>query len=190
MPGRNILKHDVADSYYHVYARGVNKQELFLDASDYTYFLSLFKRYLSTSESPVRRGSVYHCMHSDIQLLSYCLMSNHIHMLVYQINPGSMPTLMKCILTAYSMYFNKKYQRSGPLFGSRYRASRISSEGYLLHISRYIHLNPMKWRTYDYSSLPWYLDHAPPDWVDTAQVKSLFGSADELDILKHELANQ
>ncbi len=203
MPGRNIRKVDVADSYYHVYARGVNKQKIFLDTDDYKFFLSLLKRYLSRSEATTRRGAQYPKLYEDIELLAYCLMTNHFHLLVYQISEQGMMQLMRRVMTSYSGYFNRKYSRRGPLFESRYRASRINNETYLLHISRYIHLNPTDWRGYNYSSLRSYLDTAPPDWLTTIRVTGLFSSRNEylqflesyeqnkteLDIIKHVLAN-
>lgn len=204
MPGRNIRKEDVADSYYHVYARGVNKQKIFLDTADYTFFLSLLKRYLSRSETPTQRGVTYPKLYDNIELLAYCLMTNHFHLLIYQINEEGMMQLMRRVMTSYSGYFNRKYDRSGPLFESRYRASRISNETYLFHISRYIHLNPSDWRSYRYSSLGSYLDSTPPDWLSTMRINNLFVSRDEylrflesyeqnkqeLDIIKHTLANR
>lgn len=203
MPGRNIRKVDVADSYYHVYARGVNKQKIFLDTDDYKFFLSLLKRYLSRSEATTRRGAQYPKLYEDIELLAYCLMTNHFHLLVYQISEQGMMQLMRRVMTSYSGYLNRKYSRRGPLFESRYRASRINNETYLLHISRYIHLNPTDWRGYNYSSLRSYLDTAPPDWLTTIRVTGLFSSRNEylqflesyeqnkteLDIIKHVLAN-
>ena len=69
-------------------------------------------------------------------------MPNHIHLLVYQHQPQAMAQFMRSVLTSYSRYFNKRYKRSGSLFESRYKASLISDDAYLEHISRYIHLNP------------------------------------------------
>lgn len=203
MPGRNILKQDVPESYYHVYARGANKQPIFLETADYAFFLSLLKRHLSIEPIANARGVGYVNFHDDIQLLSYCLMSNHFHLMFYQIKPGAMPSLMRRIMGCYSTYFNRKYDRRGALFESRYRASRITSDEYLLHISRYIHLNPEKWRTYDFSSVHYYLGNTSPDWVTTEPIKELFGTPSHyltfledyeqyrlvLKQFKHELAN-
>ncbi|TAL14690.1 hypothetical protein EPN95_02190 [Patescibacteria group bacterium] len=203
MPGRNILKQNVADSYYHIYARGVNKQGIYPEAADYSFFLSLIKRYLSRSETKSTRGADYPKLYDDIELLAYCLMPNHFHLLVYQINPGSMQNLMRRIMTSYSGYFNRKYRRSGPLFESRYRASMVTSDPYLLHISRYIHLNPLNWREYNYSSLRPYLGQTPPDWLSIYKISQLYNSRerylefledyqdtrDDLAIIKHELAD-
>jgi REP element-mobilizing transposase RayT len=203
MPGRNILRQDVADAYYHVYARGGNKQPIFLETSDSVFFLSLLKRYLSAKAGSDTRGLPFPSLHDDIQLVSYCLMNNHFHLLVYQINPGSMTNLMRRVMTSYVQYFNKKYQRRGPLFESRFRASRITDDAYLIHITRYIHLNPEKWRTHEFSSINYYLGKPSPDWLSPQLAMELFKSpADYLDfledytenravleIIKHELAD-
>jgi len=203
MPGRNIRKVDVANSYYHVYARGVNKQVLFRDERDFVFFISILERYLSDFGATRRHGPDYPKYYDDIQLLSYCLMPNHFHLLVLQINEKAMTKLLHAVMTSYASYFNKRYKRSGPLFESRYRASHITSDGYLLHISRYIHLNPHEWRHYRYSSLQSYVDAKPPKWLSTGPISNLFTSAGEyltfhkdyeqrkgeLEYIKHELAN-
>lgn len=203
MPGRNIRKSDVADSYYHVYARGSDKQKIFLDESDFVYFLSLIKRYLSRETARSPRGASYEKLYDDMKLLAYCLMTNHFHMLLHQTSEGVMTRLMRGVMTAYSMYFNKKYGRTGPLFESRYRASQITSDIYLLHISRYIHLNPNRWQDYRYSSLTAYISESHPDWISTQTIKGLFGSQKEyfqfhedyellhqdIENIKHQLAN-
>ena len=203
MPGRNILKDDVADCYYHVYARGVNKEKIFKDSADFSFFLSLLSRYLSPSDTSTYRGLAYAKLHASMELLAYCLMQNHFHLLVYQIDQGTMTRLMRGVMTSYSHYFNTKYERTGPLFETRYRASRIQDDSYLLHISRYIHLNPLDWRRYEYSSFGSYTNAHRPDWLMPAKIQSLFGTAeayiqfiqdyeerrDELEVLKHALAN-
>lgn len=113
-----------------------------------------------------------------------------------------MTRLMRGVMTAYSRYFNKKYSQSGPLFESRYKASRISSDEYLMHISRYIHLNPDNWRMYAYSSYPIYDTGVAPDWLQTDKILNLFTSREEYvdfvadykdirdvyEAIKHELA--
>ena len=140
MPSRNVLKIDVAEQYYHVYARGASRQNIFLEPVDYEVYLKLFRRYLSSEEIRDSAGIPYTKLHESIELLCYCLMPNHFHLLVYQIDEGAMQRLMRGVMTAYSRYFNKKYQRSGSLFESRYKASLITSDTYLFHVSRYIHL--------------------------------------------------
>jgi putative transposase len=203
MPSRNVLKQDVPDSFYHAYARGGNRQQIFKEPADYVKFLRLFARYLSLEEVKSNAGVVYPNYYNRIELVSFCLMPNHIHLLVYQRQHGVMAELMRSLLTSYSMYFNKKYKRSGPLFESRYKASLISDDTYLQHISRYIHLNPRQWEQYEYSSLPYYLQRVSDEWIRPGRITSLFEgpaeylkflrdyteSKEMLDILKHELAD-
>ncbi len=202
MPSRNVLKIDVQESYYHIYARGASRQDIFLEPADYYIFLELFRRYLSPEEIRDNSGIPYAKLGDDIELLCYCLMSNHFHLLVYQISEGAMQRLMRGVMTAYSRYFNKKYKRSGSLFESRYKASMIMSDEYLMHITRYIHLNPKQWRKYPYSSLSGYLSSHTEDWWHEGRILELFPSRaaygefvadyeairDSLALIKHELA--
>jgi putative transposase len=204
MPGRNIIKQDVADSYQHVYARGHSRQKIFIDEQDYITFLNLFERYLSPEEAKDPYGVPYPNFFNKVELLAYALMPNHIHLLLYVRQPGAMGQFMRSVMTSYSRYFNKKYKRSGTLFESRYKASRISDEAYLEHISRYIHLNPQQWRDYEYSSLPYYLQQDEVSWVRPKRILDIFSGPEEylefvsdyveqkklLNILKQELANE
>ncbi len=203
MPRRNVIRMDAPDSYYHVYARGNSRNRIFHDEQDYITFLNLLERYLSPDEAHNEFGVSYPNFYNRVDLLAYCLMPNHFHLFVFQRQPKDLTSLMQSVMTSYSRYFNKKYKRSGPLFESRYRASLITDDVYLEHISRYIHLNPRDWRTYAYSSLPYYLQRDEVSWVRPQRIISLFESpaayenfvADYeenkkmLDILKQELAN-
>ncbi|MCX6728149.1 MAG: transposase [Candidatus Saccharibacteria bacterium] len=177
MPSRNVIKVNLPVSYYHVYARGSNKHHIFGDESDYLYFLSLFTRYLSKEKSDPQSIDNYQKLYDSIEVLAYCLMQNHFHLLLYQIEEGGMSKLMHGIMTSYSRYFNHKYSRSGPLFESRYKASMITSDEYLLHISRYIHLNPDEWIDYPHSSVRAYLYNDMPDWMNKKRIAELYGSA-------------
>jgi REP element-mobilizing transposase RayT len=204
MPGRNIIKQDVADSFQHVYARGHSKHKIFLDEQDYITFLNLLERYLSAEEARDPYGVPYPNFFNKVELLAFCLMPNHIHMLIYVRQTGAMGRFMRSVMTSYSRYFNKKYKRTGPLFESRYKASMISDESYLEHISRYIHLNPKQWRDYEYSSLPYYLQQDEVSWIRPKRILDMFSEPDEylqfvsnyveqkklMDILKQELANE
>ena len=169
----------LADSYYHVYARGTNKQPIYLDEADYRFFLSLFKRYLSDSNISTRDNSEseYQKLGDAVEILAYCLMPNHFHLLVYQIDKEGMSRLMHSIMTSYSRYFNKKYKRSGPLFGSRYKASLVSSDDYLLHISRYIHCNHSDWINYPHSSIRAYLYDDTQQWLHKNRITELYESS-------------
>jgi len=176
MPARNVVKEDILESYYHIYARGVNRSSIFNHDKDYVVFMSLLKRYLSTEVATNENGIVYPHLYGQVELLAFCLLSNHFHLLIYQQEEGAMQQLMRAVMTSYSMYFNKTYRRSGPLFESRYRASHIDSDRYLTHISRYIHLNPDKWQTYKYSSIPFYTDNYSAEWLRPEKIFGLFSS--------------
>lgn len=203
MPSRNVVKVDIPNSYYHVYARGHAKQKIYRDDEDFEMFLSLFARHLSDEPAVNAIGRPYPHLNKELSLLCYCLMGNHFHLLLYQVNVGAMSKLMRGVMTSYSMYFNKKYGSSGALFESRYKASRISSDEYLMHISRYIHLNPKDWMAYPHSSIHSYYLGAP-EWLKPEQVIELFGSLPKyadflndyadykksLDVIEAELANR
>ncbi len=182
MPGRNIEKVFVEDSFYHVYNRGLNKMNIFNDDADYRVFLNLLKRVLGEEVQKNRLHREYPNFHNDLELLSYCLMPNHFHMLIRTKNkPKLLAELMRSILTAYVMYFNKKNKRTGPLFGKRYRAVRITSDEYLWHISRYIHLNPLDigqdYKKYPYSSIDYYTSKKSSDWVKPDEITDMFKEA-------------
>ena len=174
MPGRNVVKQYSAEQYYHVYSRGVAKQLIFKDAQDYGYFLNLFKRYLSLKPTAHKLHYDYPCYHARIELVAFCLMPNHIHMLIFQHDEQAMADLMRSLLTSYSVYFNKKYGRVGPVFQSRYKASLILERSYLEHVTRYIHLNPSDWRGYTYSSLPYYKQERHAQWLNPTSILTMF----------------
>jgi len=203
MPSKNVVKQYNDESYYHIYSRGVGKELVFRESIDYKYFLGLFKRYLS-SENIKNGGRIDYPKFDDFKLISFCLMPTHIHLLIYQKDRDTITKFMRSLMTSYSMYINKKYKRSGPLFQSNYKASLIDQESYLHHISRYIHLNPQKWRNYPYSSLAYVMKEKQADWIDTQPILDLFDNKiykylrfvedyeDQktmLDELKWELAN-
>jgi hypothetical protein len=130
-------------------------------------------------------------------------MSNHFHLLFYQAERGALSEMMKSMMVAYSAYFNRKYKRTGPLYESRFKASIINKDAYLLHVSRYIHLNPRSWRYFPYSSLIHIRKASEPEWLQTRKVleqhvsrKDYIDFASDyeankqmLDKLKYELAN-
>lgn len=204
MPSRNVVKQDSAESFYHVYARGGSKQPIYLDPSDYAFFTKLFARYLSEEPTSSRLGGPYPHFRGRLELLAYCQMPNHFHLLIYQNEAGAMAAFMRGLLTSYSRYFNTKYNHSGALFESRYKASRVQTASYLDHISRYIHLNPRYYKRYPYSSYQAFAGGEVPEWLQPERVLTMFKSRSEyidfvsdyeahkamLDEIKHELAHE
>ncbi len=174
MPGRNVNKIYLEESYYHVYGRGHNKGVVFRDNDDYAVFLNLFKRYLSNKPVQDKKGREYPWLQKEVDLLVFCLMPNHFHALIYQRNPDAMTKLFKSVITTYGMYFNKKYKCVGPVFQGRFKASMIDRDGYLMHISRYIHLNPDDYKTWAFSSLPFYLGRQKAEWLKPDSILEFF----------------
>ena len=128
-------------------------------------FISLLARHLDPTDiSKMTDGRIYEKY--DIELVAYCLMGNHFHLLVYQENDiAAMTQLMRSVATAYSMYFNRKYKKSGHLFQGVFKASRITDDEYLVHIARYIHMNPYDYFEYEWSSVRAYLGKRSPVWL-------------------------
>lgn len=206
VPSRNIVKFYVPNGYYHAYNRGVEKREIFLDDQDYRVFFSFLRSYLSslrteqrshplqeeTGLNPVRIRPL-HSFFEDISLLAYCLMPNHFHLLLYQTKAQGMTEFIRALCTSYSMYFNKKYRRVGHLFQGVFKAALVDSDPYLLHVTRYIHLNPqsrtglnpVKASEYPYSSYPHYLGKKHAEWVHPEHVLAYFRSAQRRDFQDH-----
>lgn len=189
MPGRNTIKEYEENGYYHIYNRGVEKRNIFLDEQDYRVFLSYLKLYLSPTDEiekvpPSRKLKNYF---GEADLMCYCLMPNHYHMLIRQYCTTTITGLIRSVSTRYAMYFNKKHRRTGHLFQGVYRAVTVESETQLLHLSRYIHRNPDPTGSnpvglvrYKYSSLSNYLGLAKQPWIRNEEIMSLFSTRDAL----------
>lgn len=149
MPARNRIKTYVEGGFYHVYNRGVNRMEIFKDERDEGVFLSYLKTYLLDKDKEELRKNklmkelALNNFFSRIDLVAYCLMTNHYHFLIRQEGVEDLTSFMKSLMTRYSQYFNKRYRRVGPIFQGRYKAVLVESEEQLNHLSRYIHLNPV-----------------------------------------------
>lgn len=190
MPAKNILKQYVPNSYYHIYNRGVEKRTIFQDPQDYKVFLSYLKQYLSPNPPniSIRKSRKSNNLHQEITLLAYCLMPNHFHFFVKQKNEKSIEKFMRSLTTKYVMYFNKRHNRVGGLFQSRYKAVKINSEKQFTYITKYIHRNPtglagmiparhQKLSEYPYSSYSNYLGKINQSWVQPQEVLSLFSQS-------------
>ena len=114
--------------FYHVMIRGVNKEIIFRDDRDREMFLRLLKHY------KIKLNCIVH---------AYCLMNNHVHILVED-NNNKLGELMRNVTSVYAGEFNKKYKRIGHLFQERFKSQNVESDYYLLRVIRYIHRNPEK----------------------------------------------
>jgi putative transposase len=204
MPSRNVIKIYLNGGYYHIYNRGVEKRDIFLDDQDYTVFLGLFKKYLAGEKAKINNGRVFESLNQEVTLLSYCLMPNHFHMLIRQETNDGIVRFMRRVATSYVMHFNKKYDRVGALFQGNYKASHVDADSYLHHISRYIHLNPKDYKHWPYSSYGYYLGNKKASWINPQPILDLFDNnnqqyasfvADyidmkaELEFIKYQLAD-
>lgn len=190
MPGRNIYKRYSPNAFYHVYNRGVNREKIFKDSQDYTMFLFFLKRYFGSTVDQNSIGEDYPNFFGQIELQAFCLMPNHFHLLIFQRDVEAMKQTLKCVTIAYAMYFNKRYDRVGPICQQRYRAALIDSEEYLLTISGYIHLNPDDYLSWQWTSLPYYLGDYKADWLLPNKILELFEGTDYykylIDIRRHK----
>lgn len=159
------------DQFYHVFNRGVEKRTTFIDRRDYSRFVDSLNYYrardqhvrfsfrgrIVTDNKNIFSGPLF------AEVISYCLMPNHFHLLLKQINDNGITMFLSKLSNSYTKYFNTRYKRVGPLFQGSFKAVRIESDEQLLHVSRYIHLNPLidylikDLRNYIYSSYLEYL---------------------------------
>ena len=170
MPSKNTVKMYDVDAFYHVYNRGVNKGLVFKDDEDYSVFMHLLKRYLDEDPEKDNSGREYDKLYDDVELVAFCLMPNHFHLLFYQMEIDGITKLMRAVATSYTRYFNKKYDRVGGLFQGIFKAKQIENESYLMHITRYIHLNPEDFMNWKWSSFGAYVGRVPLGWVHPERV--------------------
>jgi len=159
---------------YHVIVRGINRQAIFLDDEDREKYLNKLKRITEETMS---------------EILGYCLMSNHIHVIIREGEAG-ISLLMKRLGTSYAYWYNQKYQRTGHVFQDRFKSENIEDDRYLLTVVRYVHLNPVKAgivnkpQDYIWSSCRAYYGYLEclPDLTKVSLVLSLFASQREIAI--------
>ncbi len=176
--------------------------QIFLDAHDYSKFISLLRRHLDPDDDSTNSdGREYEKY--NLELVAFCLMDNHFHLLIFQSSePTAITQLMRSVMTAYTMYFNRRYERSGRLFEGIFKASRVTNDSYLMHLTRYIHMNPRNYLRYKHSSLPYYLGKKAPAWLYPDRINDLtparyrdfldsyVSKKAELEFLKNQLADR
>jgi REP element-mobilizing transposase RayT len=118
----------IAGQYYHVYNRGVGRQRLFVSDANCRFLLRRAKRYRKDY---------------DLSIIAYCLMPNHYHLLLRPGEDEALSSFVQRLFNSYSQAFNRQQGRSGTLFEGRAKSILVDSEDYVLHLCRYIHLNPV-----------------------------------------------
>ncbi len=182
------------DGYYHIYSRGVDGRPIFIDQKDYQRFIDLLFHYrfadvpekfsqveksMSPPASSVRRPEL-------VGIVAYCLMPNHFHLILHQREENGISAFIHRVLCSHTCYFNRRHERVGTLFQTRFGAVHVISDNQLLHLSRYIHLNPhtaglvQHVGDYTFSSYPRYLN-GETDGLAARVVLGQFSSPAEYD---------
>lgn len=144
-----VRREKCPNSIYHVIVRGNNREDIFRDYADRIAYLNRLKRYKEKFK---------------IEIYAYCMMTNHVHMLIYD-NGQDISKFMQGLSLSYAIYFNKKYDRCGHVFQGRFTSVMVRSDEYFIHVSKYIHLNPVKANIvedaiqYNWSSFKIYMEN-------------------------------
>lgn len=164
MPGRKIPL--VENKIYHIVSKSIEKYRIFRNRKDYERMKELLKYY--QVKNPPIKYSVYleiknktKISHESlleneklVEIIAYCLMPTHIHLILKQIAENGISIYMGRVLNSYAKYFNIKYKRKGLLWESRFKSVEVETTEQLYHLTRYIHLNPVTA----------YLVEKPEDW--------------------------
>ena len=155
---------------YHWITRGINKKELFHHSKDYDYFKGLLAEYKQSY---------------DILIYHYCLMRNHVHMLIYSPSVEATARFSQYVHRRYAYYYCAKYHWSGSIFQRGYRSLVVDKEAYLLECGRYIEANPVKARLledpgqYPYSSYKYYSQGQTDILIDTSPAYLALSDSEE-----------
>lgn len=164
------------DNYYHIYNRGNNKQDIFLEPADYFQFIKRIKIILQQDINQTRltQSSIKPLPKNSFVIIAYCLMQNHFHFLIRQNSNIGINRLISKLCTSYAIYFNKKYGRVGRVFQDKFKAKHIDDERYLLHLTAYIHNNPNSPLNYKFSSFNEYIGVINNKITDSQTILSYF----------------
>jgi putative transposase len=163
------LRIEFPGALYHVITRGNNRQAVFHDNQDRTAYLEKLFHY---------------CREKEVHLLCYCLLSNHVHLLL-ETPQGNLSRMMQAFQTSYTVSWNRRHQHTGHVFEQRYKAFLVDKDNYLLQVSRYIHLNPVaagiveRPQDYQWSSYRAYLRGRNTAGLRRESILGHFGSQPE-----------
>lgn len=201
----------INENYYHIFNRGVEKRKIFLNDEDYQHFLQTLYYYQFSGPKP--RFSTHKRFRSQnfnknpkiIEIICYCLMPNHFHLLIKQTKTNGTQEFVRKLSNSYTKYFNTKHQRVGHLFQGTFKAVPVETDEQLIHVSRYIHLNPYvsgltkDLETFPYSSYKDFVQETKNGLCNPELILNLFkntknykefvkdqqGYASELERIKH-----
>lgn len=188
---RNVIF--ATDQIYHIYNRTVGEENCFVSQYQLRKILEIVQFYLYEQEIrfseynklSVEQQQVYSLHHSRypvIEIYAFAIMPNHFHFLVKQLQDGGIKKFISIIQNSYAKYFNTRNSRHGSLFQSPFKAKWIESDEEFLHVSRYIHLNPVTSYTIEFASLsqyPWtsypqYVNSSKKSFVNTSYLLGFF----------------
>lgn len=210
MPGRSIPL--VNGEFYHLYNRGSDRRPTFTQSRDYKRFQQTLYYYQFLGPKPRFSRFAKSDLSSFkpdvnkklVEIICFCLMPNHFHFLVKQLKDNGISIFMSQLCNSYTKYFNTKYPRVGPLFQGKFQSVLIETEEQLIHLSRYIHLNPIVSglvKNLDDWSWSSYLEYMNQSFIcNTSEILNFFSSKEKykefieaqidlgisLEILKHQ----
>jgi putative transposase len=200
----------VTEEYYHIFNRGVDKRSIFLDKYDYDRFL-LSMYFLNSKEdglmdkwrnlkksNPKAKPSEFRQIQPEDRLVDiscFCQNDNHYHQIMKQLQDRGIQIFMHRLGTSYTMYFNKKYKRTGSLFQGVFKSVHISTNEQLLYLSAYVNKNHFihgykEGNNWKYCSLPDYLDKNKSELkiCNTSVILDQFSSIKEYEKFMHDNA--
>ena len=189
---------------YHIYNIGVNHQPIFNYKRDYQRGLMTISFYqhfpvllslsrflnLSLEDREKFKQRVEKQTKKLVEIFSFCLMPNHFHFLLKQKKTNGISTFLSNFQNSYTRYFNLRHQRTGHLFQGQFKAVRIETDDQLIHVARYIHLNPhtsyivktfKQLKKYPWSSLPEYLESKKDNICNKKTLLSYFSSLEDFE---------
>ena len=181
---------------YHVLNRSIANEDIFkgrrilnhtLDLVDYYRFPQKIRFSIYNSLPVFAKNDYFSNFRKQptlVEIFAFALMPTHYHLLVKQLQDGGIKKFISRFQNSFAKYFNKKFKRQGSVFLRPFKAKRIFKDSLLLHVSRYIHLNPItsylinfeELGTYPWTSYPYYLGEKKPDLVNTKMVLDIAGS--------------
>ena len=186
MPDKNVESSLAIGEVYHIVSRSIARYQIYNTDADYSRMTELLRFYQVSK--PVTKYSMFlrlqgtqnmgfkrnfEILHKDneklVEIIAYCLMPNHIHLVLKQLVKHGISTFVANILNSYSRYFNLLHKRKGPLWESRFKHFLVKDDAQLLHLTRYVHLNPCSAKLVNKSS-QWryssYLEYIKDDLPD------------------------
>lgn len=146
---------------YHVYSKSIAEYKIFRNKKDFLRMEGLIRYYrfeqeirFSDYQKIVKKDENFLSGNEIVEIITYCFMPTHIHFILLQLQNNGISKFMERVLKSYAVYFNNKYKRKGPLWSGKFSNVLIETDEQLLHLTRYIHLNPVTA----------YIVEKPEDW--------------------------